>query len=399
LNAFDFSRVIFKILDFPHWVDVDIARFQKNTRKKQKKSKFCKKKRKLRDQFWEPSNISPINISQNYQKKGRRKFTKWRGAVWRVKKKGKPKSIFSPSCRRPTQAWTRWVSSPPSISTSYWPQTPSHGLILPAHNLSASTIFLPKTNQTDPPGFWFFQPATGLTFPSPPASPSPLSPALRFFFFPHPFPSPQQPNTSISQTHTRQPSPLSAAPFLAPREPATADLPPSSHRTSGLQPLTRLLSPSQQKAVVLPSQHRTTSPSTNNLISPDQRTGRVVPRLLRPTVSLTGQQQSFFLQRRPQKRPHLRPRINGRTCNQQRTMNREREREKPEESRSKKRGKNRDFACVFVFFVGDVNLTASAEGKRRQSRAESTSCLGLSAEMHRHCSCGCRRPSLQFLEF
>jgi hypothetical protein len=25
--------------------------------------------------------------------------------------------------------------------------------------------------------------------------------------------------------------------------------------------------------------------------------------------------------------------------------------------------------------------------------------LGLSAEMHRHCSCGCRRPSLQFLEF
>ena len=33
MNAFDFSRVIFKSIDFPHWFDVDIARFRKNTRK------------------------------------------------------------------------------------------------------------------------------------------------------------------------------------------------------------------------------------------------------------------------------------------------------------------------------------------------------------------------------
>ena len=44
-NAFDFSRAIFKIIDFPHRVDVDIARFQK-IQKKKEKSKFTKKRRK-----------------------------------------------------------------------------------------------------------------------------------------------------------------------------------------------------------------------------------------------------------------------------------------------------------------------------------------------------------------
>jgi hypothetical protein len=53
LNTIEFSRVIFEIIDFPHSIDVDIARFLKNTKKNKKISKFTKKKekRKLRDQF------------------------------------------------------------------------------------------------------------------------------------------------------------------------------------------------------------------------------------------------------------------------------------------------------------------------------------------------------------
>ena len=42
-NTFNFSLVVFKILDFPHWFNVDIACFQKYKKKKQEKSKFTKK--------------------------------------------------------------------------------------------------------------------------------------------------------------------------------------------------------------------------------------------------------------------------------------------------------------------------------------------------------------------
>jgi hypothetical protein len=53
LNTIEFSRVIFEIIDFPHSIDVDIARFLKNTKKIKKFQNLQKKKekRKLRDQF------------------------------------------------------------------------------------------------------------------------------------------------------------------------------------------------------------------------------------------------------------------------------------------------------------------------------------------------------------
>jgi len=49
--------------------------------------------------------------------------------------------------------------------------------------------------------------------------------------------------------------------------------------------------------------------------------------------------------------------------------NEPKEREKPEEIRSKKGGKNRDFACVFFFFVGDVTPHCQC---RREEETESS---------------------------
>jgi len=69
--------------------------------------------------------------------------------------------------------------------------------------------------------------------------------------------------------------------------------------------------------------------------------------------------------------------------------------------------------CLLCFF-GILQVTAGEEGKKRGSRNWPTFLPGLSCggawtyalpvaeargETRRHCSCGCRRPSLQFLEF
>jgi hypothetical protein len=100
----------------------------------------------LRDHFLRPSNILHINISKKKIREGG-DLQRGEGLVWRGgKNKGNPKFISSPSRHPP--AWTPWVSSPSPIFTSRSPQTPSHDLILPAHNLSANTLSLPKTNQT-----------------------------------------------------------------------------------------------------------------------------------------------------------------------------------------------------------------------------------------------------------
>ena len=64
-----FERVqLLTFIDFPHWVDADIARFQK-IQKKLRKIKFTKK-RKLRDQFWDPCNILPINTGPQLKQRG-----------------------------------------------------------------------------------------------------------------------------------------------------------------------------------------------------------------------------------------------------------------------------------------------------------------------------------------
>jgi hypothetical protein len=85
----------------------------------------------MRDQFGEPSNILPINISQkkNYQGRGNfellgeEKFTKGRGAVSESKKRKErnPKSISSPSSRQTPQlepvgffSFTHLLNRPPS---------------------------------------------------------------------------------------------------------------------------------------------------------------------------------------------------------------------------------------------------------------------------------------------
>ena len=92
----------------------------------------------------------------------------------------------------------------------------------------------------------------------------------------------------------------------------------------------------------------------------------------------TGQRQPFFLQQRPQKQPHFQPRTDGWICNQQRATNLEKERSQ-KRSDKKKRGRTETLLAFFSSLQVTLFLTANAKGKRRQSRAGSTSCLGLSA--------------------
>ena len=77
----------------------------KKYKKKQEKSKFTKK-RKLRDQFWGPSNILPIysSLPHTHKRGGE-------GKSWKKKKKTKPKPkstqpffLVSLSCRLPSGA-------------------------------------------------------------------------------------------------------------------------------------------------------------------------------------------------------------------------------------------------------------------------------------------------------
>jgi len=82
------------ITDFPCWVDVDIARFQKY--KKIRKIKIYKKKKRKRKEkekveglIWKPSKTFPINTMLQWNSRGGEKFYRHEGRRKTEGKKGK----------------------------------------------------------------------------------------------------------------------------------------------------------------------------------------------------------------------------------------------------------------------------------------------------------------------
>ena len=219
-----------------------ICLFSKNT-KKIRKIKIYKKK-KLRDQFWKPSNIFAYKYwSSTHTKKG---------AILKHKKNTKkenPNPNPSLSKERRLPPFPLIFSKPP----------------LPPLEKKTSTTYTSRPSLAPAPAF-------PSLLPPPPAFLPRLS---SLFNYNRLTISSHSPLPSAKQTRNqplKPPSPLSIS--LS----KTA----SQHHPS---PLSADPSASLSGSTNRPNHSSNRSPSTSN---------RVVPRLLRPTVSLTGQQQSFL---------------------------------------------------------------------------------------------------------
>jgi len=367
--------------------------------KKLRKIKFYKNKIKLGDQFWGSSNILPINSCLQHPSREGGNFAIRGGNFERKiqKKKGKPNPkihLHPKQLRSPTPDF--FLLPPPGhlCSRSSLPPHPYQPLsaTAPPHAAKPAIAISPISTHLQVSAYITDPPSLCLTIYSP-----------HLIWFPSLYPQTRINQSRSIPANPRVPSPPFSSPPPNRGVSASTQPKPSSSPSTGLQ-----LQPTNDSAHrCRPLPHPPTLICTNwppaRLLAPATPADPTTSSGTYRSAAILPPSASYPKWRGRRKKP-----IEELICSEA-DLKEKRERER--ERQTWKPWKKIKTVCLLCFF-GILQVTAGEEGKKRGSRDWPSFLPGLSCggawtyalpvaeargETRRHCSCGCRRPSLQFL--